>query len=247
MKRLGLILTLFLALPATAGRSFNGSSSLIVANGDGTALDISSGPETISLWFNAATVDANQRTILSNWTGGSGSQFIICLYNCIVSGTAVANSVQWSIGCCGGLGVPSGYCGGVSANTWYNVVIWLNPPSYGSQLNGVACTTAGIYQAERSSPGTSVVFGGRPSMPQYAGSIAEVAIWNQQLPVSAMTALATICPVGPSARRMGFPKPVGYFPLWGASGTSLEPDFSGNANSGTITAATPSNHAPCTP
>jgi len=46
---------------------------------------------------------------------------------------------------------------------------------------------------------------------------------------------------------MGLPQPAGYFPLWGASGSSIEPDLSGNKLNGTLNGTTSANHAPCTP
>ena len=74
----------------------------------------------------------------------------------------------------------------------------------------------------------------------FEGTIAEVAIWNDILSPEERTALGTACPQ--SVRRTAL---AGYFPLWGASGTSIEPDLSGHKDNGTLTGTTRANHSPC--
>jgi hypothetical protein len=88
----------------------------------------------------------------------------------------------------------------------------------------------------------SVIIGSRPPGNTFAGTIAEVAIWNAILSPSERAALANVCPSG--IRRASI---VGYWPLWGASGTSIEPDLSGNVNNGALTGTSSANHPPCTP
>jgi hypothetical protein len=257
MKRRIGVLVLFISLPCWAGRSFNGSSDLITANGIGTSLDIT-GPETISFWVYPTLVDSNAHTMVAHFATGnvSGSQFTIGLGVAAFSST---NNMAWEFGCCGAFGPSYGTCGGtITPNKWYQVVAWFDPAAkysgtsasgmnilpLGSSLStcsvGAVGTTRSAGQANLTigNGGTQNINGGVG----FQGTIAEVAIWNDILSPQERVALSTVCPM--SVRRTAL---AGYLPLWGSSGSSIEPDLAGSVNNGTLTGTSPANHAPCVP
>ena len=248
MKRLTLILALVLAMPLWAGRSFNGTSDYISANGISTPLDISTGNETVSFWWYPTSTTA-QCAVCHYLFSTSGSQFAVG----IAYGTGSAGELTWAVGCCGSLtGTSYGNCPtAVTLNHWYQIIMYsVSGSSTGLIVNGGSfCSQTTSWDgAVISAGGTNFTIGaqGNGLYPAY-GIIAEVAVWPSNLSTGFKQALATICPMGPTARRMGLPKPAGYFPLWGASGSSKEPDLSGNVLNGTLNGTTPANHAPCTP
>jgi len=246
MRRLALILAL--ALPANAGRSFNGSTDVVTANGIGSALDISSGPETISLWWYPTSVSVTQAAVAHYRAFTSGSQFAIGLGY----GSASNNNFTAVFGCCGISGPAYLSCGTVTTNQWYQIVVRLDSVGGFAYLNvsgGLTCSVSTTTTLLSRAPGSSNFTIGDDSTGSYGahGIIGEVAVWNLLLSTNQLASLRNICPVGPSARRMGFPPPVGYFPLTGASGSSIEPDLSGNVLNGTLTGTSPANHPPCTP
>jgi hypothetical protein len=255
MRRIG-ILAIFISLPCWAGRSFNGSSDLITANGIGTSLDII-GPETISFWVYPTLVDSNAHAMVAHFATGnvSGSQFTIGLGVAAFSST---NQLAWEFGCCGAFGPSYGSCGTVTPNQWYQVVAWFDPAGKyaGSPASGMnvlplgssllTCSTGAVGTTK--SPGQAnltIGNGGTQNINGgvgFEGTIAEVAIWNDILSPEERVALTTVCPM--SVRRTAL---AGYFPLWGASGSSIEPDLSGNTNNGVLTGTGAADHAPCAP
>jgi hypothetical protein len=248
MKRLTLILALVLAMPLWAGRSFNGTSDYISANGISTPLDISTGNETVSFWW-YPTSTTTQCAVCHYLFSSAGSQFAVG----IAYGTGSAGELTWAVGCCGSVtGTSYGNCPtAVTLNHWYQIIMYsVSGSSTGLIVNGgTFCSqTTSWDSANISAGGTNFTIGaqGNGLYPAH-GIIAEVAVWPSNLSAGFKQALATVCPMGPTARRMGLPKPVGYFPLWGASGSSKEPDLSGNVLNGTLNGTTPANHAPCTP
>jgi Concanavalin A-like lectin/glucanases superfamily len=262
MRYFSLLLALLLALPANAGRSFNGTSDIIIANGMGTALDISSGPMTVSFWVNPITIQSGvDRIMVSHWAGGvgrgtDGAQFEVGFG--AYDGSASSNGeFGYAVGCCGAFGPAYGGCtAAASASTWYHVTLFVDTAGtiHGSATAGMivtsptggsgTCSTYTAFTNSREAGVGNFDIGGTSGTAAFNGIVGEVAVWNTLLSVNQMTALQNICPVGSSARRMGFPNPVGYFPLWGAA--SPEPDLSGNKNNGTVTGTQTANHPPCT-
>ena len=253
MKRLTLTLALtvatILAMPLWAGRSFNGSSDYITANGTSTALDISTGNETVSFWWYPTNVSTTQAAVAHYIFSASGGQFAIGLGY----GTGAANQFTWAVGCCGSVtGTSYGNCSAtVTPNQWYQIILFsISGSQTGLIVNGGAfCNTFTAWDGANISAGGANFSIGAQSNGLYPahGIIAEVAVWPSNLAAGFKQALAKVCPAGPSARRMGLPQPAGYFPLWGASGSSIEPDLSGNKLNGTLNGTTSANHAPCTP
>lgn len=257
MRRLAVILALFLTLPANAGRTLNGSTDKITANGISTALDISTGPETVSFWmYPTGTIGSTEHDMVDHWNTASGGQFTVGLG----AYSQPLSSVGYAVGCCGVDGPSYSYCGTITPNKWYQVVVWIDPsgtyfgsPATGLNVSGgTTCAVNAIYSTTRSPGQANLTIGNQDTVHgglnlPFAGTIAEVAVWNVILSPGQRTSLAQICPVGPTAKRAGFPKPVGYFPLTGGSGSSVEPDLSGNVLNGTLSGTSAGNHAPCTP
>lgn len=253
MKRLALILALFVALPCWAGRGFNGTSDLIAMPSTSNALDISSGAETISLWIYPTVIPVSgSHYPLSNY--GANGQFAIGFGACAGSCSS-ANQLGWVEGTYSPITGVFGGCGSYTANKWIQVVYFVDPagtlhgtPTAGIVVSGAtSCASTAAFRENRVAGIGKFNVGGLNSSADFQGIVAEVAVWNTLLSASQMTALQTVCPVGASAKRYGFPAPVGPFPLWGASGTSIEPDLSGNKNNGVLSGTTAANHAPCTP
>jgi hypothetical protein len=250
MKRFLLltILQLILLPPIYAGRSFNGSSDLIVVPASGNALDISSGPMTISFWMFPTTIPATaDHYPVSNFGSGLAGQFAI--------GFGACNQVCSPLGVLGfliGQGGPItgifGSCGTYTANKWYQVILYVDTVGgHAGQIvsGGTSCTQAVTFTEQRTAGTNHFNIGGIAGVADFQGTVAEVTVWNSLLTSSQMTALQTVCPVGSSARRMSLPNPVGYFPLYGSA--SPEPDLSGNKFNGVLTGTAVANHPPCTP
>jgi hypothetical protein len=253
MKLAGLrlaALLLFVASPLWAGRSFNGSSDYIPVPSTGNALDISSGSTTWSLWFYPTTIPASgSHSIASNFASNSTGQFIFGFGLC--GGVCSSNGqVGFLIGNYGEETGIYGACGTYTANKWYRMTVVVDS-SFGSATmtvtGGTSCTTSVGYREQRTAGTGLFEIGAQDEGSFYQGNVAEFAVWHQALSAGQVAALSTICPIGPSANRAGFPVPVGYFPLYGASGSLIEPDLSGNANNGTLIGTSPANHPPCTP
>jgi concanavalin A-like lectin/glucanase superfamily protein len=244
-----LIAAILLASPGWAGRSFSGSGQYITASGISTPLDISTGNETVSFWW-YPTSTTTQAAVAHYIFGTSGGQFAVG----IAYGTGSAGQLTWAVGCCGSItGTSYGNCPtAVTLNHWYQIILYSVSGSVtGLIVNGGSfCNSNTAWDsATISAGGTNFTIGAQGNgLYPASGIIAEVAVWPSNLSAGFKQALATVCPMGPTARRMGLPKPVGYFPLWGASGSSTEPDLSGNVLNGTLTGPpTAANHAPCTP
>jgi hypothetical protein len=247
MKRLTLILALVLAMPLWAGRSFNGTSDYISANGISTPLDISTGNETVSFWWQPAST-GTQCAVCHYVFGTSGGQFAVG----IAYGTGSAGQLTWAVGCCGSVtGTSYGNCPtAVTPGHWYQIIMYsVSGSSTGLIVNGGSfCSQTTSWDSANISAGGANFTIGAQSGGLYpaSGIIAEVAVWPSNLSAGFKQALANICPVGMSATRAGLPAPVAYFPLWGAN--SPEPDLSGNVLNGTLTGPpTAAAHAPCTP
>jgi hypothetical protein len=251
-----LILTLPLPPSAYAGRSFNGSTDTISVPGVSNAIDINGSQITFSCWFMLTASPSNEITPCAKWSSSNAGGY---MFNYNQSGFTgqVAGQIY--------INIPENhfqyvFCSNtINLNQWYSMVL-----TYQNNLNmkvwlgtGGVVTLCGTDSSVGStgamvSSGGPLTFGapstGRSGSVATQGKIAESAVWNIRLPDNLAAALAGgVCPVGASARRIGVPPPVGYWPLWGASGTSAEPDLSGNANSGTLTGTAQTAHPPCTP
>jgi hypothetical protein len=127
------------------------------------------------------------------------------------------------------------HCAAVLSSTT-SVAIYVNGGTAitGNPSTGAGYNFTGVGCWYESTDGPSNIF---------TGSIAEVGIWNVALTAAEIAALAT--GVQPRYVRPG--SLVAYYPLWGLSGSSTEPDLSGSANNLTLTGSpTQANHGPVT-
>jgi hypothetical protein len=246
MKRLILIFALLILLPVSldAGRGFTGTD-IIVAGSAGTALDISTGPMTVSAWFYPTTVDSSPHDIVTHGgTSGTGAQFQISLGRS-VCGTGSGNNITFNVG--GGSGCLLGIygtCGTITTGRWYFVLLFVDSsgkyygsPTAGVVLSGYSCGFWAFRDYRIS--GGSLNVGGYQGTGTFKGWIAEVGIWNDILNPSEIAALKA----GVSPNRIRRSSLAGYFPLYGAH--SPEPDYSGNKDNGTLTGTTTVPHCPC--
>jgi len=247
--RISLIATLLLTLPAYGGRSFNGSTDVITVPGVSNAIDLTGTQATWSCWFKLTSLPGSNTVapFTKNSNTGIG-------YAMTISVSGFTNELQFYIY----ISVAENhnhdvtYSTPVTTNTWYNAVAtYQNNNNLALYVNGVLVATDATVGSTGTlvSSGGSMLIGGTPQnlgCCNFPGTVAEIAIWNTRLSAGQLAALGTVCPVGASARRMSLPPPVGYWPLWGASGSSIEPDLSGNKITGTLTGTTQGNHPPCT-
>jgi len=245
-----LLAVILLALPCWAGRSFNGSTDHTTVSGVGNAIDLTGSAGTWSCWFNLPSLPASGNSYscmgktTATWSGG---------YAFFIQSTGVISFFFY-------INISLNHSHTVACSTtvttghWHNAVaVYQNNVDARIYLDGTQCgidsgvgTTGSLVTS-----GLSLLLGGQ--LQSWApcctnlGSLGEIAIWNVRLSPGQIQALANVCPAGASARRMGFPPPVGYWPMTGASGSSIEPDFSGNVLNATLSGTAAANHPPCTP
>jgi hypothetical protein len=239
------VLALFVSLPCWAGRSFNGSTDLTTVPGVGNAIDLTGSAATWSCWFKMANLPGSGNTFscMSKWnTGGTGG------YTFTINDPAT-NQLQFYFY----ISIPLNHlqtvtCSTVlSANVWYNAVaVYANDADAEIYLNGSLCGTDLSVGSvgHLVSSGGSLLLGGTVQSAfccNFSGLIAESAVWDVRLSPGQIQSLATVCP-----NAIGVP-PVGYWPFWGASGSLIEPDLSGNVQSATLTGTSTADHPPCTP
>jgi Concanavalin A-like lectin/glucanases superfamily len=238
MRKILIVALSLLLTPMTvnAGRGFAGID-LIVANGIGTALDIPTGPLTISVWFYATAIDGSEHDLFSHWQGTAGSQWIIGI-GAPCSGCG-ATTLNYSIGCCSAISGDYGSCGIPSSNAWHNIVVTTDASTgYDAYLDGVGCGGA-AYHEHRTAGGANVNIGGYNGTANFKGRLAEIGVWTAALNIHEISVLAK----GTSPNNIRRSSLAGYWPLYGAG--SPEPDYSGSVNNGTLTGTTVVPHCPC--
>jgi Concanavalin A-like lectin/glucanases superfamily len=231
------------------GRAFNGSSQ-IVAPAVGNLLDISNNnPMTVSAWFNVTNF-STEHDIVTKWgASGADANFILTVG---ITNWGSATGLSYCVGAAYNLtGCYGVVPGTLSANTWYNIVLAVDPAGKYAGSPAISCMVAlaGVqigyqeqgFRENRTAGGVNVSIGGQSATGgNFSGMVAEVGIWNDILSPGEIVALqGGIPPV--QVRRT---KLQGYWPLYGVSGTSIEPDLSGNLYTGTLTGTTPTNHSP---
>jgi hypothetical protein len=256
------ILVLAFALPLLAGRGFNGSTDKIQMSSG--SLLLGAAHATISCAFSIASLPgASEVDVCSNGgqEGGPSHQGPV-----IVTVGSNANSGHNNeIGISWWQNQPLDhnvdlYCGTtILANTWYTVVgTFASSGNAALYVNGVQCattTTANTLTVQNGSDNPDFCVGGYASggnpgtcgTVNFGGIVANFYVWTSTFSAGQAAALSLVCPVGNAARRMGFPAPQRAWPLAGASGSSIEPDLSGNGFNGILTGTTVANQPPCTP
>jgi hypothetical protein len=230
------------------GRNFN-SGDVITINGISTAVDISTGPMTISLWMKPSAIGASEHDLLSKWSGGATSQqYLVTIGS---TGIGSAGQAGYVIGSYSAInGVYSVAPPTLTANALYQLIVWVDPagkfsagPSAGVKLSGALTGASFVaFRERRTAGGVNLLIGGQVGIAaSYAGMIAEVAIWNDILSPGEQLSLQ----VGVNPNRVRRTALAGYWPLWGNH--SPEPDISGNVLNGILSGTSGANHAPVTP
>ena len=230
-------------------RNFNPANTENAQHSDATQFALTTA-FTIACWFNPtstgngsyntlftkknATPYTNYELSLSNAAGAN--QGTLLYYHANVGGSDLVDSLwvppvgQWSFA-----------CATIATSTSLNI--------YGGTLGAV---TNKKSQTNTTSPATNagafcVGFTGyAPAYQYYNGKLAEIAIWKGATLSSDEVINGLGKGVSPLSIRPG--SLSFYAPLWGTSGSSNEPDLSGNANTLTLAATSGSpayaSHAP---
>lgn len=125
----------------------------------------------------------------------------------------------------------------LSLNTWYPVGVVRTGTSRRLFVNGAQDASDSSGTAFTNTTAAAMIGADAFGSSHFAGSIAEVALWNVALPDADMAALAA----GAHPLRVYPFSLVGYWPLWGAH--SPEIDASGRAQGGTVTGTSAADHA----
>jgi Concanavalin A-like lectin/glucanases superfamily len=219
--------------------SFNGTSDKIVT-ANAAPLQIS-GKITLACWFQCHSLPPNSGTdtrlqyILSKPYDGSKEGYFLRLGN--LSGTQ-----QIEVGCFNGTSTfEAAYNFTVTVDTWYALAGLYDGSFWDLYLNGVrhAHTSSATGAVTPCSNGFCIGVGsagsGSPAVRWLNGRVAEAAVWNTNIPPSAIGAMAAGA-APPTAHPDGL---AGYWPLLG---DSPAPDYSGSQIAGTLTGTTVANH-----
>lgn len=246
------ILCLF-AQNAFAGRTFNGSTDVASVNGNGTAVQLTGGTGvTLAFWMYMPSVPAVEANPVSKGSNSNGTEeYYVSVSESGHTNHVAAHFYQSQI-----LNhTVDVYCDGVTllANTWYSVVaVWSSATGADDvYLNGTFCVTSrlGTSVGTLSNPGggePNLCMGGHATtgtpgactVINFAGTIAEVAVWNIGLTAGEASSLGNGAP--PSLVHAN--TLVGYWPLYGIS--SPEVDLSGGKLNATLSGTAATNHAP---
>jgi len=212
-------------------RSFNGTSNRITLS----KASLTGIPVTISAWINPSSLSSAQREIFIIQLS-SFATIIAIEYRPDLAG----NTIYGNFNGASGNAAPFATAQITNANQWYHgCVIAYSATSTAAFLNGGNKGTSAVNFGTQSAPNLSFI-GSYNSGGFFAGSIADVAVWNVALSDAEVTALA-------QGIRPQFVRPaslVGWWPLDGI--LSPESDLSGNRNNGVLTGTTLANGPPIT-
>jgi len=251
---------LLLAAPIFAGRRFNGTSDTISAPGVSNAIDLTGTTVTMSCWFMmTSSPGTNDVSPCSKWAANNQGGYLI-VYNCNASAcngingsgkmtAAIYDTIpvnHWQFVLCNTT---------INLNQWYvvtmmyqnnnGIYIYLGTNGSSSQCgvnNGVGSTGVLVSSANNlimAGPHGACATNSWSVCTYFTGLVAETAVWNAALTADQINTLVWMCPGSPKF----FPRPVGYWPLWGAA--SPEPDQSGNVINATVTGTAVDVHPPC--
>jgi len=234
-----------LCVPAFASRTFNGTSDVITISGSSTAIDVTGQALSISAWVYFATVPSAEMEPLAKADSGA-TQYEIYINAAgqpsktlgvyFRQSTSLNHDVYMN-------------CASAATNgTWTHIVAAYSSvaTTWFMYCNGVQATNGSTGSAATiMSNGDSLLIGKKAASSAIycACSVADVGVWTAQISPLEAKSLAS----GKSPATVHRNALVGYFPLWGASGTNPEPDYSGNANNGTLTGTSLGPPFPCLP
>lgn len=246
MKKL-IALILILTGTCFAGRGFSSSGSdLITINATGTALDISTGPMTISFWIYPTTIA--HANIFGRYNTSGTEQYIFCIGDTVLSGST---SGCFLIGSYSAISGVYGGCGILTANKWYNFVVRVDNTGaiFGSPAvtfnifgSGVNCSGSQAFRERRGASSASAKINCADQTHAtvcFEGNMAELGVWNAVLSNGELASLQ----MGIPPRKVRRTALKAYYPLYGIA--SPEPDLSGSVNNGVLTGTTSAPHCPC--
>ena len=210
-------------------RAFNGTNQSL-QNGAGSWVTAS--PWTLAAWVIPSSFGGTPG-ILGQGTSVSGTFLSITLS----TGGALRVSVD-------GTNVDTSGAT-ASLNFWNHVAVTYDGTTVKGYLNGAqgfsTARTANYSHGVAYAGAVVATGGGAGEFLQ--GSLAELCNWNVVLTAAEIAALAT----GVPTRYVRPGSLAGYWPLFGLSGTSKEPDLSGSAQNLTLNnSPAQANHAPLT-
>jgi hypothetical protein len=260
MKFITILLLLF-SLPLYAARKFNGTTDTGSVSAVGNILDLGGGSTSELSWSVWAYMTSVPGSLVSVFGKGNSSN-TTQLFNFEINDPSAAGLIGANVHQSASLNhFVDIYCTTpLVANTWYNFAAeWKGSVISSMKLfvNGVECDSLNVgagtpsgtlqnvgannpnicFAAPNStgSPGTC-------SASNFAVTLAEAAIWNKALTNNELASLYHVCPA--AVRRTNL---IWYAPLAGASGSSIEPDFTGSGIPVNLTGTTAANHPPCVP
>lgn len=216
-------------------RSFNGSSDKIVI-GAPAVLSIT-GKISIHarVKFAALPAAGTTPTIVTKGSDGSHVPYFLD-YNRDTGGGETV--LCWRCGTYDGAGGDRGiYVTTPTIDVWYSVTGKYDGTKWTLFVDGAAGTPTTSIGAVSGTADVSIgcmIASGTP-IRFLNGAVADVAIWNTDIPDRAIAAIAK--GASPSAAH-----PDGLVGYWPLLGDSPAPDYSGNRNSGTLTGTTVVNH-----
>lgn len=255
---IAILLLLLLTLPLLGARRFNGSSDIASANAQiGSPIYLVGGTKiTLAGWIYLPAVPASQANPFGKGTQSNNTE----QYYFDISAPGHANQlgVHFFQSTPLNHNVDLWWTTPLTANTWYAIAAtWSSTSGFtrlyvnGAQVNFVISATGTLAGSGVGIP--NWCFGGFASTgipgvcnnSNFAGAVAEVGVWADDLTANQVLALARGASPSTIAAGPHGGKLVGYWPLWGAA--SPEPDLSGNALGATVTGTTTVNHAPVEP
>jgi hypothetical protein len=210
-------------------RAFNGTNQYL-SNGAGAWVTAS--PWTLAGWVNPSSFGSTPG-ILAQGTSVAGAFLSVTLS----TGGALRVSVD-------GTNVDTG--GSLAQSAWNHWLVTYDGTTVRGYVNGasVLSATRTANYSHGVAFGAAAVSSGGAAGEFLQGSLAELGIWNVALTAAEIAALA----LGVQPRHVRPGSLAAYWPLWGLSGNSVEPDLSGSANNLTlVNSPAASNHAPVTP
>jgi len=188
---------------------------------------------TIAYWMNPTVVE-NYRNPLSTNFAGEPESIRFEMYTGGVFKAVINTVAPYTVG---DGGTIHQYTSGLSADTWYHVVLTWKQSSNNVKgyLNGSSVFDEGQDSGQWTAPFSDFVIGkGFNDTRDFKGKLDEVAIWNVELSASDVTSLYN-SGNGLKANSISSSNLTAYYDMEGGPGASILTDRTGNGNNGTLT------------
>lgn len=217
-------------------RDFPGTSGnyLVISNPSGP-LDVTGTVLSISAWIKLDGTGADQDIITKAGTGATTFQYVLGVTSTARLRVAIGNSA--------GIDLADGSTP-LSTGVWYHVYLYKNgtgASALGSFLNGSLEAAVTSNRAIQDTANDVLIGARDPTVNNFNGRIAEVAVWNIALGSTRIAALAK----GASPLRVAPYNLAAYYPLWTSDAAR---DMSGNGQHMSTAGSSPTaNHPPVEP